>query len=187
MTATEKTNKLVMTALMMCMILLMTMFFKVPIPFTTGYVHLGDAMIFLAVLLLGWKWGAIAAAVGSALGDILGGFAIWAPWTFAIKGGMALIMGLLIAQMMKRPGAMIFGVPAKQLIGMILGGIFMVAGYYVAEGFIYGNWIAPLIGIPWNIGQFVVGMVIATALVAALYKTPARKFFTYNTAALKTR
>ena len=184
MSGTEKTNKLVMTALMMCLIILATMIFKVPIPFTQGYVHLGDAMIFLSVLLLGWKYGALAAGVGSALGDILGGFAVWAPWTFAIKGTMAIIMGLFIAELIKNPGHSMFGIPVKQLIGMILGGLFMTAGYYVAEGAIYGNWVAPMLGVPWNIGQFTVGMVIATILAAALYRTPARKVFTYNTAAI---
>ena len=55
MTTAEKTNKLVMTALMMCMIIVLTMFVKVPIPLTQGYVHLGDAMIFISVMLLGWR------------------------------------------------------------------------------------------------------------------------------------
>lgn len=87
------TYRVVMTALMMCIIMIAILFVRVPIPFTQGYVHLGDAMIFLSVLILGWKYGAIAAALGGMLGDIVGGFAAWAPWTFGIKGIMALIMG----------------------------------------------------------------------------------------------
>lgn len=66
---------MVMTALMMCLVMIATMFIKVPIPFTQGYVHLGDSMIFLAVLILGKKSGALAAGAGSALGDIIGGYA----------------------------------------------------------------------------------------------------------------
>ena len=89
----DKTSKVVLTALMMCLIILATMLIKIPIPFTQGYVHLGDAMIFLSVLILGWKYGIVAAGVGSMLGDIIGGAAAWAPWTLVIKGGMALIMG----------------------------------------------------------------------------------------------
>ena len=38
-------------------------------------------MIFLAVLILGKKSGALAAGAGSALGDIIGGYAFWALWT----------------------------------------------------------------------------------------------------------
>lgn len=177
---TGQTTKVVMTALMMGVIMVAIMFIKVPIPFTQGYVHFGDAMIFLSVLVLGWKYGAVAAAIGGALGDVLGGFPIWAPWTFAIKGIMAIIMGLFIAATMKKKQATIVGVPVMQLLGMLLAGIFMVVGYYVAEGLMYGNWVTPALGVPWNVGQFVVGMVIAGVLAAALYKTPARKFFSYR-------
>lgn len=69
MTGTEKTNKLVLTALMVCLVLLATYIIKIPSPFTQGYVHLGDTMIFLSVLLLGKKGGARQAGLGSALAD----------------------------------------------------------------------------------------------------------------------
>ncbi|MCE2604237.1 ECF transporter S component, partial [Pseudomonas aeruginosa] len=59
-----QTTKLVMTALMIGIIIVSIMFIKFLIPGTQGYVHLGDAMIFLAVLVLGWKYGAAAAAIG---------------------------------------------------------------------------------------------------------------------------
>ena len=96
-----RTNKLVFTALMTCLVLLGTILFRIPIPMTQGYVHLGDAMIYIAVLLLGKKQGAAAAALGSSLGDILGGFAFWAPWTFIIKFAMAYIAGSLIEKTSK--------------------------------------------------------------------------------------
>ena len=77
---------------------------------------------------------------------------------------------------------MIAGIPASELLGMVLSGLFMVAGYYVAEGLIYGNWLAALVGIPWNIGQFAVGMIVSVPLTALLCKTPAKKYFTYKVA-----
>lgn len=177
---TGKAAKVVMTALMIAIITISIMFIKIPIPGTQGYVHLGDAMIFLSVLVLGWKYGAIAAAIGGALGDIMGGAALWAPWTFTIKFLMALIMGLFIAGTMKKRQFTIAGVPIMELVGMILAGLVMVVGYYVAEGLMVGNWASPIIGVPWNIGQFVVGMVIAGILAAALYKTSARRYFAYR-------
>ena len=175
----EKTSRLVLTALMICMIAVTTMFFKIPIPFANGYVHLGDAMVFLSVLALGVKYGALASAIGSSLGDVLGGFAVWAPWTFVIKGCMALVMGLFILSRSKKnagPGR--FSVQIMYVLGMLFAGLFMVAGYYIAEGVIYG-WAVALFGIPWNIGQFSVGMTVAAATAAALGKTPAKKYFVY--------
>ena len=61
----------------------------------------------------------------------------------------------------------------------------MVAGYFAAEGIMYGNWAAAALGIPWNIGQFVVGMIIAVALSTALCRTSAGKLFTYRLAGKK--
>lgn len=179
MTTAEKTNKLVMTALMMCMIIVLTMFVKVPIPLTQGYVHLGDAMIFISVMLLGWKYGAAATAVGSAMADIFCGVAMWAPWTLVIKFIMAMIMGLILDRGSEHISVI------RQIIAMAAGGVFMVAGYFAAEGIMYGNWAAAALGIPWNIGQFVVGMIIAVALSAALCRTQAGRLFVYRLAPKK--
>jgi uncharacterized membrane protein len=177
--ARSRTALLVLSAIMMCLITIATMFIRVPIPFTQGYAHLGDAMIFLSVLILGWRYGAVVAGVGSMLADILGGFAVWAPWTLIIKSVMAVLMGVFIAWALKKQrghGFLLF----VEVLGMVVAGLWMIAGYYVAEGLIYGNWATAALAIPWNIGQFVVGMVVAISLAVALYKTSAAKFFTYR-------
>ena len=145
-----RTNKLVFASLMACLVLLGTLLFRIPIPMTQGYVHLGDAMIFIGVLLLDKKQGAFAAALGSSLGDILGGFAFWAPWTFIIKFAMAYVAGSL-------------AVKRSKIVAMIAGGLVMCAGYLIAERFMYGSWALAAVGIPWNIGQFTVGIAVALA------------------------
>ena len=174
-----KTLNIIMTGLLMAMITVVTAILPIPIPFGPGYVHLGDAVIFLSVLILGWKYGAVAAGFGSALADVILSYVIWAPWTLCVKGLMALIMGLFVSASMKKPGRRILGVPIYQLIGMVLGGAEMVVGYYIAEGFIYGNFVVPMLSVPWNVMQFVIGLVIASLVAAMLYKTPAKKLFTY--------
>ena len=102
MTSEEKTGKLVLTALMTCLVLLATYMIRIPSPFTQGYVHLGDTMIFLSVLVLGKKGGAAAAGLGSGLCDLLGGYAAYAPWTFIIKGLMGFIMVVFIERALKK-------------------------------------------------------------------------------------
>ena len=42
-----RTNRLVFTSLMTCLVLLGTLLFRIPVPMTQGYVHLGDAMIYI--------------------------------------------------------------------------------------------------------------------------------------------
>lgn len=170
--ATMKTNKLVMAALMISLIAVTTIFFKIPVPLGNGYIHLGDAMIFMSVLILGAKYGAIAAAAGSAMGDVISGYAIWAPWTIAIKGVMALIMGFFILKSAKRT--------MNRIIGMLLSGLWMTAGYFIAEGIVYGNWFVALVSVPFNVGQFAMGIAIALPLSEALGKTPAGKLFFFE-------
>ena len=177
----EKTNTLVMTAMMTCLVLLTTYTFKIPTPFQ-GYVHLGDAMIFLSVLVVGRKNGAAAAAFGSALADLLGGYVAFAPWTFVIKGLMALVMGYFIDLMAKKQGksVKICSVPLIEIVGMIIAGVVMVLGYGVADAVLAGNIMSGILSMPANCGQFAAGVVIASVLAGALYRTPAGKYFTYK-------
>lgn len=163
----ERIFNMVLMGLMTCLVIVATMFIKIPIPMTQGYVHLGDSMIFLAVLILGKKNGSLAAALGSAMGDILGGYAFWAPWTLVIKFAMAWILGVFVERFEKK----------GEIVGMTAAGIVMTAGYYIASSVMYGSWIVTLADIPWNIGQFIVGMILAEILDAALEKTPAKKYF----------
>ncbi len=61
----------------------------IPIPLTTGYVHIGDALIYLAACLLPMPWAMAAGAVGGALADLLTA-PMWAPATFVIKAVICL-------------------------------------------------------------------------------------------------
>jgi len=177
-----KVFNLVMTALLMGLIMLATSTFRIPSPFTQGYVHLGDTMIFLGVLVLGKKNGTIAAGIGSALADIMAGYAIYAPWTLIIKGLMAFVMAVFIEAMAGRTKTSfrIAGLPVIEIMGMVLAGLVMAAGYCIVDGIMAGNMLSGLLGVPANIGQFAVGMVLASALAAALYKTPAKRWFAYR-------
>lgn len=148
--AGANTSKLVYTSLTACLVMLGTLLFRIPVPLTQGYVHLGDAMIYIGVLLLGKKHGAFAAALGSALGDILGGFAFWAPWSFIIKYAMAFVAGSMSRK-------------SSKVISMTAGGLVMCAGYLIAERIMYGSWALAAVGLPWNIGQFTVGIAVALA------------------------
>ena len=155
------TRNLVFTSLTACLVMLGTILFRIPIPMTQGYVHLGDAMVYIGVLLLGKKQGAFAAALGSALGDILGGFAFWAPWSFIIKYMMAFAAGYLLERS-----------KSQKVISMTAGGLVMCAGYLVAERVMYGSWALAAAGLPWNIGQFTVGIAIAIAAQPLLRLVP---------------
>lgn len=180
----DKTFSLVMTGLMMCLVIVATMLIRIPVPATGGYVHLGDTMVFLSVIILGRRNGTIAAGIGSALADVFASYVDYAPWTLVVKGLMAFLMGTVLIYMDKKGTLQEHIGQGKlsvlQVLAMTAGGAEMVLGYYIAECFRSGSMIVPLAAIPPNILQFVVGAILATALAAALYRTPARKYFYFR-------
>ena len=175
-----KVYDIAMTAMMVCIIMVSIALFRIPIPFTQGYVNLSDAMVFMAVIILGWKYGALAAGMGSLLGDLLSGFPMWAPWSLVIKAGMAIIFGLIIRSVSEGRDVTERRFLTVTILGMFLGGLFMTAGYYFAEGIMYGNWVVALLGVPWNIGQFALGTVLAVVLGRALAKTSLNRLIAYG-------
>lgn len=168
----NKTAGLVYTALMICLVLLGTILFRIPVPMTQGYVHLGDTMIFLGVMMLGKRHGAAAAGLGSALADILGGFAFWAPWTLVIKYLMAFVTGLILEKSARSQKHSHLPDRLVKLTAMAIGGILMCAGYLIAETVMYGSFALAVVGLPWNIGQVAVGMVLSMAIYSILNKIP---------------
>ena len=84
-------KKITVTGLFSAMIFVLTMFVKVTVP--SGYVHLGDAMIYICAVLLGSPWALIAGALGEGLADVAGGFAAYAPATVIIKIIIAFLFG----------------------------------------------------------------------------------------------
>ena len=84
------TKKIVTAALFASLVCVATMIVKIPSPMK-GYLNLGDCVVLLCGWLLSPLYGFLAAGLGSALADLFSGYIIYAPATFIIKGGMALI------------------------------------------------------------------------------------------------
>ena len=78
----NKTLRIVLTALMAAMACVATMVIKIPIPATGGYINLGDSIVLLSGVVLGPVYGGLAAGLGSALADLRGGYGVFAPATF---------------------------------------------------------------------------------------------------------
>lgn len=151
----EQIKLMCKTAMMAAMVFLGTYFFKIPSP--NGYTHLGDCMIFTAVLVLGGKRGALAGGIGAALADLLGGYIFWVVPTFFIKAIMALVMcGFCKTGI----GKLRFGWTA----GAVLGGIFQIAAYTVVKIPVFGLEYA-ITRLPGLIVQTICGVVIAAVIV----------------------
>ncbi|MHA1506793.1 MAG: ECF transporter S component [Candidatus Asgardarchaeia archaeon] len=91
-----KSYSLVISAYMTALVAIATMIFQVYIPATEGYFNLGEAAVYTVAGLFGPRIGALAGGLGSALADLLTGYAIYAPGTFVIKGTEGFVVGFLI-------------------------------------------------------------------------------------------
>ena len=131
---------------------------KIPTPGTGGYIHPGDALVILSGVFLGPNYGFLAAAVGSALADILGGYIFYAPITFAVKGCIALLSAIAFRKLAKThsPGTAL-------MAGGVIDILFTVLGYGIPEAFIYGPAGALTSAFP-NFVQGLSGMILAMVL-----------------------
>lgn len=237
--------RMIYTAVMAALVFIATYTIRIPIPATSGYINLGDGMVFLSGILLGPMYGAFAAGLGSALSDMIGGYAFWVLPTLLIKGLMAYVVGTLtsspqfakrkirlfsilwilftgILLMLNRLSlfvnhlfestlnglqedsttpissdmaieqinglspillALMIGVPIVLLLlyfihkrylhhrltfhhvfAYFLGGVIMIAGYYLTYAILAGNFMVPIFSVPANTIQATGGFIVATLL-----------------------
>lgn len=159
----RRLNKLVLSSLFCAIICAATFVVQIPSPATGGYVNLGDCFVLTAGIFLGGG-GVLAAGLGSALADLLAGYAQYAPVTFVIKALMALVAFAIYKALSKK----------SKIGGIILGGIsaeaLMVLGYFAYEAVILKYGMAAAGSIVPNVIQGVVGIAAATAVCTALDK-----------------
>lgn len=160
-------KSLVMTALLTALTCAATMSIRIPTPGTSGYIHPGDALVILSGVILGPANGFIAAGIGSALADLLGGYFFYVPITLIIKGLSALLAAIVYHRVSTKG--------RHQYPGIILGGIInlslVAGGYFICESFFYGIGAAAA-SIPSNLIQGIGGLIIALLLYPILTAVP---------------
>lgn len=153
------TKKIVMTALLAALVCVATMSIRIPTPSTGGYIHPGDALVILSGIILGPVYGFLAAGIGSALADLLGGYLIYVPITLFVKGLVALFSGLVYGKMQKNNKIKYVAVALCGVIDIL----FVAFGYFFCESFLYGV-AGAAASIPANLIQGLGGMLIAMVL-----------------------
>lgn len=158
----EQVKFLTITAMGIALVYVFTWLINVQIfPGEGGLVHLGNVPLFIFAILFGKKTGAIAGGIGMGLFDLTSGWTAWAPFTFIVVGIMGFVVGLIAE---KKKG---FG---WYLVAMIVALPIKIVGYYIAEGFITGNWVAPYLSIPGNVLQVVAAIVVVALVIVPLKK-----------------
>ena len=148
---------LVTAALFAAAITVMTAYMlHIPIP-TGGYIHLGDALIYLAACLLPVPYAAAAAAIGAGLADLLTA-PVWVLPTLVIKAALVLFFTNKGEKLLCR----------RNLAAIVIAGLFSPAAYALAGCAMAGTMAA---FVPQFLGTLVQGigsgalfLVIAPAL-----------------------
>ena len=161
------TKEIVIPGLSIAMVFVATMFINIRLPFGQGgLIHLGNVPLFLVAIIFGKKIGCISGAFGMALFDLTLGWTPWAPATFIIVGLMGYAVGVIAEKKHDFVG---------YVLAIAVACAIKVAGYYVAEALIYGNWVQPVMSIPGNLIQIGVAAVVVLPIVGVLQKTLKRE------------
>lgn len=162
---TKKIHDLTILGLLIALVAVATMMIKVPVISTEGYIHLGDSMIFLSAIIFGKKKGAVAGGIGSAMADLLLGYTHWIIPTLIIKGIMGYVVGLI------SDGESEKLINIRNSLALVVGGMWMVFGYFIAGGIMKGSFIVSATSIPANLIQVFGGALLFIPIGIALKKT----------------
>ncbi|WEU41118.1 MAG: ECF transporter S component [Candidatus Odinarchaeum yellowstonii] len=139
----------------------LTIIIQIPVPATGGYINIGDAAVMLSGLLFGPIVGGVAGGLGSALADIITGYAFYSPWTLIIKG----VEGFLAGLISRRDRFSYLDLIAC----FIIAGPWMITGYFMVESLLFSV-AAAIVELPLNVLQFTIGGLIATPVSIAARK-----------------
>ncbi len=178
--------KIATLAILITVTELFTYMVRIPIAPTRGYINFGDVAIFFSAILFGPYTAFISGGVGTAIADIMSGYAHWAPFTFLAHGLQGLFIGLVIKADSKLRRKKNAGVPlegtvasdstkGKQpafltlVVAFFVGTITMGGIYFVTGGVMVG-FAAAATEIPGNVLQNLAGVLVGTPLALAVWK-----------------
>lgn len=157
-----RARRVAILAVSIAMVAALISIVPIPIPVTAGYTHPGAvAEVFIALAFGPWV-GMVAAGVGAALSDLLLGFGSYAPLSLVAHGTFGLLVGLIGWKRSLR----------YQILGWILGGLALVAIYFLGEVLIFRLGVpVALAEVPINLLQVSLGVLGVTLfrLVKAAY------------------
>lgn len=119
------TRKLTIAGLSAALITVFTLV-QIPTGIAQGYINLGDLAIVACAFVLPEYWFCAAAAgIGSALADIISGFAIYAPATFIIKAALGILAVLAVKKL--------DGKRVLQMVLLLVVSLVVPVGYFLYE------------------------------------------------------
>lgn len=139
----NRTSKITTAGLFAAMITVMTAYIcHVPYGANGGYIHFGDTLIYIAAVFLPRPYALAAAAIGGGAADLLTA-PMWVPATIIIKT-------LITLPFTSKEGKIL---TKRNMAAPFLAVPITAAGYYLAEGILFGSFKAALISLPGSLIQ----------------------------------
>ncbi|MFD1392475.1 ECF transporter S component [Lacticaseibacillus jixianensis] len=165
----HRTQKLIFTALFAAIIYIGIWVLRIPLPAIVGrpFIHFGNPLMILAIILLGGGWGFVAGAIGLGGFDVLNGYAATSWLTVSEVAVMAIVVTLLIKALKLRdhPGRIV-------VVGIVAGATKVVTSYLVgvSEALMVGTSLNVAIGAAFaSLLAAVINAVAAAVIVPLLY------------------
>lgn len=154
----QNTQKLVMTTLFAALITVMTAYIcHIPVGVNGGYIHFGDALIYIAASTLPLPYALLAAAIGGGLADLLTA-PMWMIATIIIKMAIVFPFTSINSKI----------ICVRNVIAVFISGVISTVGYAVAEGLLFQNWAVSLASVVANLiqsgGSAVIFIILGFAL-----------------------
>lgn len=124
-----------------------------------GYIHVGDAVIYVTALLMGGPWAFVSAAIGAACADIVSGFAVYAIPSAVIKVLIAVPFVLISKKESKL-------LSVRSAAFTVISGIITILGYFLTDLIVYRE--GAIADLPANVIQAVGSAVVFVVLAFAL-------------------
>jgi len=180
--STSPAYRIVSVSVLTAVTAVFTLLIRIPIAPTRGYINLGDVAIFFTAFTFGPITALISGGLGTAIADLLSGYAQWAPISLVIHGLQGLAAGLIVRKHLiqfqkNAANAAEFDEYREKsgrkmvvsLTAGLVGTIIMVGLYFLSGAALYG--IGPAaFEVPGNIIQCAVGFIGGYMLTRAVVR-----------------
>lgn len=170
MKQSDKTRLLVLTALFAALTFMGTRI-NIPIGINNRIVHIGDALVYLSASILPMPYAMASSAIGAGLSDFMTpGCMIWVLPTMIIKPLLVIFFTSKQHKILCK----------RNIVAIFIAGIVGSVAYAIAEGIIYGNFIAALIGILAGVLQPVGSGILFVVLALTFDKMNLKQYLKLN-------
>lgn len=173
---------LILAGIFFAGILLLTCLVRVPLEILRdgnnagAYFNMGDLGVYLAAAFLGGPWGALCAGLASLIADLIVGSTIYALPSLVIKAAMAFV----VAGFIKKDGSWLGMVRTVSYAGTV-----MVAGYFIFDLLIMGDYDVAALSLPINVLQLIANGAVAVPVLKLIPKKTYEQPFEFSSARVK--